>query len=199
MTQWDAGQQAPPFSKLVALAASPLRILEFPVIRRIVIVAAIASGVLLPLQAEALDAPKGDVVLTVTGEKLDHPNVGGKAQFDMPMLEALAGRTGAMKTPWTEGVVKFSGPLLRSVLEAAGAHGTKLRIIALNDYAADLPMEDATALDTMLATRMDGNLMSVRDKGPLFLVYPFDKDQSLFNEKYFSRSVWQIRDIEVSE
>jgi hypothetical protein len=41
--------------------------------------------------------------------------------------------------------------------------------------------------------------MSVRDKGPLFLVYPFDKDQGLFNEKYFSRSVWQIKDIEVTE
>nr|WP_325264948.1 molybdopterin-dependent oxidoreductase [uncultured Rhizobium sp.] len=168
-------------------------------INRIMIAAVIVAGALLPLQATALDLPKGKVVLTVTGTKLDHPNVGGKAQFDMPMLEALAGRTGEMETPWTQGVVKFSGPLLRSVLEAAGAHGNKLKVIALNDYAADLPMEDATSLDTMLATRMDGKLMSVRDKGPLFLVYPFDKDQGLFNEKYFSRSVWQIKDIEVTE
>ena len=93
----------------------------------------------------------------------------------------------------------FSGPLLRSVLDAAGARGSKIKVIALNDYAADLPMEDAMSIDTMLATRMDGILMSVRDKGPLFLLYPFDKDKSLINEKYFSRSVWQIRAIEVSE
>ena len=41
--------------------------------------------------------------------------------------------------------------------------------------------------------------MSIRDKGPLMLVYPFDLDQSLFNEKYFSRSVWQIKEIEVGQ
>lgn len=168
-------------------------------IHRILIASVALTGVLLPLRAQALDIPKGEVVLTVTAAKLDHPNVDNTAQFDLRMLEALAGRTGEMETPWTEGTVKFSGPLLRSILEAAGAHGSKLKVVALNDYAADVPMEDATGLDTMLATRMDGKLMSVRDKGPLFLVYPFDKNAGLFNEKYFSRSVWQIKDIEVAE
>jgi len=156
-------------------------------------------AVLLPFRAEALDAPKGDVVLTVTAATLDHPNMDGTAQFDIAMLEGLAGRTGEMETPWTEGKVKFSGPFLRAILEAAGAHGTKLKVVALNDYAAELPIEDVTTIDTILATRMDGELMSVRDKGPLFLIYPFDKDSGLFNEKYFSRSVWQIKSIEVSK
>ena len=165
------------------------------------VLAAVASlaACLTSFPAFALDAPTGDVVLTVKAAKLDHPNVDGTAQFDIAMLEALAGRTGVMETPWTKGLVKFSGPLLRSVLDAAGAHGKTIKITALNDYAADVPFADATDLDTMLATRMDGALMSVRDKGPLFLVYPFDQDQALLNEKYFSRSVWQIRDIEVSE
>lgn len=166
---------------------------------RILAAAVGLTAALLPYRAPALDAPKGDVILTVTSKKLDHPNVNGAAHFDMHMLEALAGRKGQMETPWTEGAVTFSGPLLRSVIEAAGAHGSNIKVIALNDYAADLPIEDAMSIDTMLATRMDGNLMSVRDKGPLFLVYPFDKDRSLFNEKYFARSVWQIRAIEVSE
>ena len=165
------------------------------------ILAAIASlaASMMPLKSFALDAPTGDVVLTVKAPKLGHPNVDGTAQFDIAMLEALDGHTGVMETPWTKGLVKFSGPLLRSVLDAAGAHGKTIKITALNDYAADVPFADAADLDTMLATRMDGALMSVRDKGPLFLVYPFDQDASLLNEKYFSRSVWQIRDIEVSE
>lgn len=59
-----------------------------------------------------------------------------------------------------------------------------------------LPVEDAK-LDTIFATKLDGKLMSVRDKGPLMLVYPFDLDADLYNEKYFSRSVWQIKEIEV--
>lgn len=144
----------------------------------------------------ALDKPNGPVILTVQGD-LSHPNSGKVAEFDLSMLEGLKGRTGKMKTPWNEGEVSYSGPLLRSILEAAGATGKTLKIIALNDYSATVPASDALDLDTILATRADGKTMSVRDKGPLFLIYPFDKDERLYNEKYFSRSVWQIAKIEV--
>ena len=158
-------------------------------------IAALAAT-LLASQAFALDAPKGQVILTVSGE-LSHPNAGKSAEFDLAMLEALPGRKGTMETPWTTGKVEFSGPPLRAVLEAAGAKGTSIKLVALNDYAAEVPMEDATKIDSILASRMNGDTMSVRDKGPLFMIYPFDKDQSLYNEKYFSRSVWQIKSIEV--
>ncbi len=149
--------------------------------------------------AYSLDKPTGDVILTVRGPDLKNANVAGTAQFDRDMLRALEQRTGTMETPWTSGKVEFSGPLLRAVLKAAGAHGQSLKIVALNDYSADVPFEDADKLDTMLALTMNGKDMSVREKGPLFLIYPFDLDPSLYNEKYFSRSVWQIKDIEVSE
>ena len=148
------------------------------------------------LPAAALDAPKGPVVLTITGH-IANANSNGSATFDMAMLEALKGRNASMETPWTEGFTKFEGPLLRAVLEAAGAKGKALKIIALNDYAADVPMEDATELNSILAVKMNGEAMSVRDKGPLFLIYPFDEKPELYNEKYFSRSVWQIKQIEV--
>ncbi|MFN7102394.1 MAG: molybdopterin-dependent oxidoreductase [Pseudorhizobium sp.] len=157
------------------------------------------GSVSLALPALALDAPRGPVVLTLSGPSLEHANVGATAQFDLQMLEALAGRSATVKTPWTSGEVTFSGPYLRSVLAAAGAKGAKLRITALNDYYADMPMEDAAQLDTILATRLNGKTMSVREKGPLFLIYPFDLDAGLYNEKYFSRSVWQIMKIEVSD
>lgn len=41
--------------------------------------------------------------------------------------------------------------------------------------------------------------MSVRDKGPLFLIYPFDDNPDLFDEVYFGRSVWQIAQIVVGD
>lgn len=156
----------------------------------------IASTLMLASAAHALDAPKGPVILTVKG-KVSHPNVGNTAQFDLEMLEKLDGRAGKMKTPWTEGETSFSGPLLRVILKEAGAEGNKLQVRALNDYFAEVPVEDAQKLDTILATRQNGKVMSVREKGPLFLIYPFDKDPNLYNEKYFSRSVWQIKEIEV--
>lgn len=143
-----------------------------------------------------LSVPTGPVVLTVRGH-VANPNVDGTAQFDMAMLEALAGRQAVMETPWTDGKAGFSGPLLRAVLAAAGAEGETLIVRALNDYAAEIPFADAQTLDTILAVRMNGEYMSVRDKGPIFLIYPFDLDRSLYSEKYFSRSVWQISEIEV--
>lgn len=155
-----------------------------------------ASAALIATGAAALDKPKGDVVLTITGAVSD-PNSGKDAAFDLDMLEALAGRSATMETPWTQGQIAFSGPFLRDVLKAAGARGSKLSVKALNDYAAEVPMEDADKLDTILASKMDGKRMSVRDKGPLMLVYPFDENKDLYNEKYFGRSVWQIKEIEV--
>jgi len=161
------------------------------------ILAALIASVMTASAALALDAPTGPVVLTVKG-KIANTNAGDTAQFDLEMLEKLKGRKGEMETPWTTGKVTFEGPLLREILSAVGASGTSLKVRALNDYAAEVPAEDAK-LDTILATTLDGKPMSVRDKGPLMLVYPFDLDAGLYNEKYFSRSVWQIKEIEVGQ
>lgn len=161
-------------------------------------IAFFASTLAMASNAFALDKPTGDAVLTVTGHITEKNSADG-AQFDLSMLEHLDGRKASMETPWTTGKTEFSGPYLRAVLKAAGASGKKLIVKALNDYSAEVPMEDADKLDTILAVRMNGDEMSIRDKGPVFLVYPFDEDQALYNEKYFSRSVWQIKQIEVVE
>ena len=157
-----------------------------------------ATLALTTMQAHALDAPKGETILTVTGA-VSEKNTPEGAAFDREMLEKLPGREAAMTTPWIPGKPSFSGPLLREILKAAGAKGKTLVVTALNDYSAEVPMEDAETLDTILAMKLDGKPMSVRDKGPLMLVYPFDKDKDLYNETYFNRSVWQIKDIEVVE
>ena len=160
------------------------------------VLAAAMLAVCASTSAFALDKPTGDVILTITGH-VANANVDGTAQFDADMLAQLASRSGEMETPWTTGKVTFSGPLLRAVLEEAGATGDKLVVKAINDYSAEVPMEDAQKLDTILATSMDGKSMSIRDKGPLFLIYPFDQNPDLYTEKYFSRSVWQIKEVEV--
>ncbi|MBV2186629.1 MAG: molybdopterin-dependent oxidoreductase [Rhizobium sp.] len=146
--------------------------------------------------AAALDQPKGPVILAIAGA-VTQLNRDGMAVFDLAMLDALQGRRATMDTPWTQGEVEFSGPMLREVLKAAGAEGRRLVVQALNGYSIEVPMSDALSLDTILATRLDGKVMTVRTKGPSMLVYPFDQDRSLYNEKYFARSVWQIKQIEV--
>jgi len=144
----------------------------------------------------ALDAPNGKVVLTVTGG-ITQTNAPSAAVFDMDMLEAIPSRQGTMETPWTEGKVTFEGPLGSALLDAVGAKGTKLRVTAINDYVSEIPVEDFRKHAVILATRKDGKPMSVREKGPLFVIYPFDLDPTLYNEVYFGRSVWQVKAINV--
>lgn len=150
------------------------------------------------LPAFALDRPKGKVVLTIGG-KIGMRNAGTVAEFDMDMLAALPQHSFSTKTPWYPEARKFTGPLLRDVLAAVDAQGKNLRAIALNDYKVDLPIGDALKFNLVLARLMDDKPMPVREKGPLFIIYPFDSDEALRAERYYSRSAWQVKTIDVLE
>ena len=144
----------------------------------------------------ALESPRGTVVLTVSG-RVALPNDGPRAVFDMAMLEQMPQSSFTTKTPWYAQPRKFTGPLLRDVLAAAGAQGTTLRALALTDYRVDIPFADAQLHDMLLARLLDDRPMPVRDKGPLFIIYPFDSKPELRNAVYYSRSAWQLKAVEV--
>ena len=146
--------------------------------------------------AQALDAPKGKVVLSVVG-LVGQTNADKRADFDMAMLEALPQHSFTTATPWFKEPKRFTGPLLRDVLAAAGAKGTALRAVALNDYKVEIPVDDAMKYKVVMATRLDGQPMPVREKGPLFIIYPYDESADLRSERFYSRSAWQLRTLEV--
>jgi hypothetical protein len=148
------------------------------------------------LPARALERPAGPVVLTVSG-RVRMPNDGADAQFDMAMLAALPQTSFSTRTPWYAKARRFTGPLLRDELAAAGAQGTLIRLTALNDYKVDMPYDDAQRHDVIVARLLDDKPMAVRDKGPLFVIYPFDARPELRGAVYYSRSAWQLRTIDV--
>ena len=78
----------------------------------------------------------------------------------MAMLEALPQQTLTTRTPWYAQARRFTGPLLRDVLSAAGAHGATLRLIALNDYQVDMPNDDAQRHDVLVARLLDGQALT---------------------------------------
>jgi hypothetical protein len=144
-----------------------------------------------------LAAPSGKVLLTVDGN-VSRRNAGTSAVFDLAMLDALPQGRFRGETPWTRGTQDFSGPLFRAVLAACGAQGEQLSVVALNDYSAFIPMSDLRSYDVILATRRSGAEMAVRERGPLWIVYPMDTDPSLRNQAIYARSVWQVARIMVS-
>lgn len=101
-------------------------------------------------------------------------------------------------TPWEKGKTTFSGPLLKDVLQLANIKEGKILAYALNDYRIELPYDDAVQYEVIVATRKDGEIMHVRDKGPLFVVYNFDSNPKLKSAVYYERSIWQLKKIEVN-
>ncbi len=160
---------------------------------------ALMGGLLLLFLAgsgHALEGPTGPVILTVSGN-IGVTNAGDEAHFDREMLESLEQHTTRTHTPWHDGRVTFTGPLGRDVLDAVGAQGNMLRVTALNDYGANVPVADLMEYDVILAMTLDGAPLRVRDQGPLFIIYPFDEFPELLTEKVMTRSVWQVVHIDV--
>jgi hypothetical protein len=143
-----------------------------------------------------LPAPTGPVVLSIDGQ-IGRRNAGPRADFDMAMIAALPQRSFEARTPWYAQARKFTGPLLRDLLQEARATGTTLRLAALNDYRVDMPMEDSQRFGVIVARLLDDRPMAVRDKGPLFIVYPFHEVPALRSATYYGRSAWQLRTITV--
>ncbi|WP_435988354.1 sugar phosphate nucleotidyltransferase [Sulfitobacter sp. SH24] len=83
------------------------------------------------------------------------------------------------------------------MVEHLGIEGESLRATAINDYAVEIPLEDAVEEGPIIAYKMDGAVMSLRDKGPLWIVYPFDNNPNYSTEVTYARSIWQLDRIEV--
>lgn len=152
----------------------------------------------LPSSAEIapLPAPTAEVVLTVSGA-IGVTNGGDAASFDAQMLQDLGTTSFATSTIWTQGVITFEGVSLKGLLDRLGVTGGTLRMTAINDYAIEVPVSDAIEGGPILAHSQDGVAMSVRDKGPLWLVYPYDLNSDYRTEVIYARSIWQLAKIEV--
>ncbi|WP_134499474.1 molybdopterin-dependent oxidoreductase [Microvirga pakistanensis] len=147
-------------------------------------------------EAGPLPAPKERPILTVSGN-ISVTNQGNTAVFDRAMLEAVGTVSFETETPWYSEPVKFEGVPLAKLMQHLGAKGEHIVVTALNDYSSDIPFTDIMKYNVILATKQNGQYMSVRDKGPLFIVYPFDSDPELKHQTYYGRSVWQVSKIAV--
>lgn len=159
--------------------------------RSLLIAAAGAATATRQARAAALPAPTGKVILTISG-KIAVTNAADTAQFDREMLEGL-GLTGfSTTTPWYDGAVKFEGVSLDGLMRTVGAAGDMLSVKALNDYTTEIPIADFARYHTILALKRNGDYMPVKDKGPLFVVYPYDSEPELKHQRFYSRSAWQV-------
>ncbi|WP_119299679.1 molybdopterin-dependent oxidoreductase [Dongia deserti] len=135
-------------------------------------------------------------LLTISGE-IGSGNQDGKLVLDRGAFEAMPMSIVKTETPWTEGMVTFEGVPLKALLDLAAANGETIHAVALNDYAVDIPVGDSANPKVIVAYRMNGQTMRVRDKGPLWLIYPLSDEPSLRTEATHTKMIWQIKAFEI--
>lgn len=162
------------------------------------LVVALAVCIAWPLGALAgeLAAPAGKVILTIDG-KISRTTNGREALFDRAALEALGLQALTTSNPFEKGAQHYEGVLLSKVLTLVGATGSKLAARALDGYTVEIPVKDAFDYPVLLAMKWNGKIMRVRNKGPLWIVYPVDQYQELNHQDISGRSIWQLQRLTV--
>ena len=112
--------------------------------------------------------------------------------FSRSDLEQLPQNRFKTTTIWTEGEIAFSGPSLKDVLAAVGLDGQSVEAVAVNDYKAVIPAKLIGDRFPIVATRRNGEAFGRREKGPLWIVFPFDRSEEFQRELVFSSSAWQV-------
>jgi len=139
--------------------------------------------------------PTGRVVLVL------HPPGGSATPCDLQALDKMPQKTLETSLPASLGLTghnRWSGVALSHIAGLLGAGpNADIQLIALNNYAVSVPMSDLRRYDPVLASRRNGETLSVRDKGPFILIYPFDQHRELDAQEYLNRSIWQIHEIRI--
>jgi hypothetical protein len=149
-----------------------------------------------PDPVTATDAA-GPAVLTVSGRFAPDRTV--PVTLDLAQLDAMPQVECTVNDREAEGRdATFRGVLVADLLTEIGAQPeTTLHTAALNDYAVDLPVTDIRDLPVLMATRLDGQPMSVAHYGPLRVIYP-TTGYNLDPTVYDPRKIWQLSTVDVA-
>lgn len=140
-------------------------------------------------------APAGEAMLVVTNTADPATPTAEFSERDLMEMTQVRVRTA---TEFTDGMIEFVGPLARDAVGRVGTGGADtVHLVAVNDYTVDVPLSDFMEYDVILALYADGERLSLRDKGPIWLMYPIDDHQELQDSDYNRKLIWQLSRIEL--
>lgn len=144
--------------------------------------------------AGTTDATEPPVLEVTGGQLLDQP-----VSLGVQDLRDIAVRNIITSTIWTDGINEFSGVPLYALLQHLDVTGSTIEAIALNDYSVFIPISDAREGGPIVAFAIDGQPIPRREKGPLWIIYPFDQSPEFRTETVYSRSIWQLNRLNIIE
>ncbi|GAA3534949.1 molybdopterin-dependent oxidoreductase [Zobellella aerophila] len=142
-------------------------------------------AILLIFIAQTVQA-QGPAVLTI----IHHDNK--QIRFDIAALEAMDTLILRTSTPWSDGVQTFTGVRLSQLLADIGAQHHDIEAQALNNYKTGLDWNTLANYPVIIAFKRNGQPMRIRDKGPLWIIYPLDDYPELRTLNNESKMVWQL-------
>ncbi len=145
---------------------------------------------MLPLRAIAGDAAILQIITQADGAEIVR-------DVSLSDLQDIGQDGFVTSTIWTDGDIEFQGVTATALLHHLGIASGALELIAANDYFVEIPVGELQNNEALIAYKMNGMPMSTRDKGPFWLVYPYDSDVRYQSETYYARSIWQINRIKV--
>ncbi|MFR0688115.1 molybdopterin-dependent oxidoreductase [Enterobacterales bacterium AE_CKDN230030158-1A_HGKHYDSX7] len=113
--------------------------------------------------------------------------------YSLSELQALPQTEQRSMLPDETRIYRWQGVRLSTLLAGfERGEARRLRIEALNDYSALIPLSDLDTFDPILAYRRDGQFLAIAERGPLFVIYPMVDHPELRTQVYFNRTVWQV-------
>ncbi len=119
------------------------------------------------------------------------------AVLDRPTIESMGMRSVETATPWTGGPAHFQGVPVADVLARTGAGGRNVTALAFDDYAVTLTAQTIARYSPIIATRLNGELLTLDNKGPFWIIFDFDDVSEEAAIELRSLAVWHLIEFEV--
>lgn len=147
---------------------------------------------------EAIPAPTGDTVLTVSGA-ISVKNDGDNLLLDMATLEKFGLVKYEVSDPWLNAKNTYTGVLMSDFLKFVGASSsaTTVSLTALDDYQVDIAIADIQKWPILLATQNNGAYMTIDNNGPTRIIFPYDTYSDIDQVAYKDLWVWNIKTVEI--
>lgn len=113
-------------------------------------------------------------------------------------LKALPATIVTTETIWTDQEHTYTSILFADLIKTLNidTKGKSATMTALNDYAIKVNVETLIQHNAFIAYAQDGEPMRIRDKGPLWVLYPFSDQPEINIPPFQAHAIWQLKTLE---
>ncbi|WP_417617159.1 molybdopterin-binding protein [Oceanisphaera sp.] len=157
------------------------------------------AGMLMFVLSWPLQAVSEPVILSVYGDIRINDRHYGRMDFTLSELQALTQGHITTTHPWTREPRSYQGVDLNVLFGFLFRHRRVLglQLETLNDFSVAVDWSEIAPLSPILAWQENGTLMTRRNKGPLWLMLPFERLSDIQQTNYVPLMAWQLRAIRV--